>query len=463
MSRMLVFSLVVCGLALGAAGQTVELRGRVLEQAGNQPVPGATVKVAGSALSARTDSAGRFLLTGALTALRDGRRSWVAAPYFQDGELRVQSPEPGREAKVEIFGMGGESLATSRHPLEAGWNRIRAAPLRGRDFLGFARITVGDETWIKRILNMAGRWQADAEPAGAARLAKGAVGNLEASMAGLVTRTVAYGNDTADLGDIVLAYPPRRLDVGAPPIYGASVLLDGSRGRAALQAELAGKWRDWPRFTPSEIKFRIAKDPEFPADTNRATAQACCEPLWGYDDIQAKEVHGDAQIHVEWIGMGQYDSAENADIGPSGKAQPGYINSGVYIQSRYEVQIETRGTSDALHDMASLVDDYAPSTWAPDRGNGRWQAYDITFRSARYDASGALTGHARISVWWNGILVHQNREARAPATGLANHSGEELGPTLYGLKLQSEGRDVRFRNVWIKHLVIEEPQTHFGY
>jgi hypothetical protein len=472
--------LVLSGLASGAGAQAVDLKGRVLEKAGNGPVPGALVKVAGSSLSARTDSAGRFVLQGELAAVKDGGKARMAAPRFQEGRLRVQSPEPGREARVEIFGVGGESLGTFRQVLEAGWNRLDLEPVGGRDFLGVARITVGTETWIKRILSLSGRWHADAGPAEPARLsaparlrkgsgngngngAAGQAGQVEVTMAGLVGRTVDYGGEDSDLGDIVLDYPPRRLDVGAPPPYGARVLLDGGRGRAALQAELAAKWQDWPRFTPSEIMFKAARDPEFPDDTGRAAAQSCCNTLWGYDDIQAKEVHGDAQIHVEWIGMGQYDEAENPDAGPAEAGQPGYVNSGVYVQSRYEVQIESRGNSDALHDMASLVDDYAPMTWAPDRGNGKWQAYDITFRAARYDSSGALTGHARISVWWNGTLVHPNREARAPATGLANHSGEELGPARYGLKLQSEGRDVRFRNVWLKHLDIREPQTNFGY
>ncbi|HKP95381.1 MAG TPA: DUF1080 domain-containing protein, partial [Fibrobacteria bacterium] len=354
--------------------------------------------------------------------------------------------------------------------LEAGWNRFQAVPLQGRDFLGFARVTVGTESWIKRVLNVAGRMQADAEPgfpaapgnsAAAARLAKVAAGNVEVSMAKLVTKTVPY-NAAADLGDIVLEYPPRKLDVGAPPIYGASVLLDGSKGRAALQAELNSKWQDWPRFTPSEIKFKLAKDPEFPNDTNHATVQSCCNKVWGYDDIQAKEVHGDAQLHVEWIAMGQYDETENPDTGSSNKS-PGYVNSGVYVQSRYEIQIESQGNSNPNHDMASLVNDYAPTTWAPNRPNGKWQAYDITFRAARYNASGSRTEHARITVWWNGTVVHDNREAKAPATGLGGHSGEDMNATLYGLKLQSEGRDVRFRNVWIKHLNIATPQTNFGY
>jgi hypothetical protein len=68
------------------------------------------------------------------------------------------------------------------------------------------------------------------------------------------------------------------------------------------------------------------------------------------------------------------------------------------------------------------------------------------------------------SVWWNGVLIHNNRKINAGASGLANHSGEEHNDTaLYGLKLQSEGRDVRYRNIWIKSLALPTTQTDFGW
>jgi hypothetical protein len=210
------------------------------------------------------------------------------------------------------------------------------------------------------------------------------------------------------------------------------------------------------------------KDPEFPADANRVALQSCCNRVWGYDDIQANAVHGDVQIHVEFNCMGKYDANENPNASDpfASPEQAGYNNSGVYVQSRYEVQIQSWTTTPDIipndHAMGSLVDDHAPSKNA-NKPNGVWQAYDITFRAARYNAGGTRTEHARMSVWWNGVLVHDNREARAPATGLANHSGEELNPTLYGLKLQSEGTDVRFRNVWMKGLTLKDPKTDIGF
>jgi hypothetical protein len=267
--------------------------------------------------------------------------------------------------------------------------------------------------------------------------------------------------------------PEPGMGVGVPPDSGATVLFDGSRGRAAAEAELQAEWRDWPRFTPSEIRFRIVRDPEYPADTDRVALQSCCNTLWGYDDIQATAgLYRDCRIHVEWIGMGEYDDPYDSprpdpdSSAPSAPGQPGYINSGVYVASRYEVQIQSWDTAAAKvpgpHDMGAIVDDFPPD-FNRNRPNGVWQAYDIVFRGARFQGT-RMTEAPRMSVWWNGVRVHDDRVLSGAAAGLANHSGEEHGDTaVYGLKLQSEGRDVRFRNIWIKELSLDAPTTRTGY
>ncbi|MDB5048589.1 MAG: hypothetical protein JWO30_1660 [Fibrobacteres bacterium] len=474
MKKLFAAALLLSGVSVMAQG--MNLKGRVLDKLDMKGVPGAVVKVSGSATSVTTDAEGRFTISGTLDALgRFTRKS--GEPYFLGGDLFVEAMEPGQTARVEIFGASGESLASAEHGLKPGWNRIGALPDRNRNFLGFARIKVGGDTWVKRMLHtggpVPGSWFAG-NAAVTRPLAKAAAGQLDITADKLLKKSVAYTNDVADLGDIVLDYPERKLGVGAAPIYGATVLFDGSKGKTAAAAELKAKWKDWPRFTPSDIMFRIVRDPEFPNDTvGHAALQSCCNTTWGYDDIQATVgIYADFQVHVEFNGMGAYDTpfdiaAPNANASdPTGSGQPGYINSGVYVASRYEIQIQSWSTDAAqipgAHDMGAIVNDYTPVT-NQNKPNGVWQAYDITYRNARFSGT-TMTSNPFMSVWWNGVQTHNNRKVNAAASGLSNHSGEEhADTTVYGLKLQSEGRDVRYRNIWIRKLNLADPQTNLGY
>lgn len=467
-----VFPSVVAFLVAAVQAQrVVNLAGRVLEQANREGVPGARVRIAGTSMETATDSAGRFRLSGEVSLRPAGDRP-PGPPRFRQGSLWLESPSAGR-VHIALFGIGGESLASVSLPVRAGMNRLDPFSDAPRNFTGFVRVRAERGTWLMRALLLSAparhAWAGEAHPVREPLAKPAAGGQLEISVPGLVPAAVAFSADDQDLGDIVLAYPEPRTGVGVPPDYGATVLFDGSRGRARAAAELQSNWRDWPRFTPSEIRFRLARDPEFPGDTSRVTLQSCCNTLWGYDDIQATAgLYRDARIHVEWIGMGEYDvpfdtAAPNPNAAdPYAQGQPGYINSGVYAASRYEIQIFSFDTSAAEipgpHDMGSIVDDYPPAA-NRNRPNGVWQAYDIVFRGARFEG-GAMVTPPYMSVWWNGTLVHDNRKLTGAAAGLANHSGEEHGDSaVYGLKLQSEGRDVRFRNVWIKKLTLEEPRT----
>lgn len=491
----LAFLALVAGLAVPVPAQrVVHLEGRILDKANGDGVPGASIRIAGTTTGAVSDSAGRFLIAGAVGVKSPPGPSHP--PRFAGGALWLEAGTDS-QARIDLFSAGGGKLAGSSRALRPGMNRLEAFTDAPRNFAGFVRVRLEGREWVLRALRVPGPaavdWMGPAEPVPEALTKPGSGGNLtvtlltgtlltgtlltgtllEITVPGLLPKTLAFPSDESDLGDIVLEYPDRRPGVGAPPVYGAAILFDGSRGRAAAAAQLRDNWMDWPRFTPSEPRFRLARDPGFPDDTGRVALQSCCNTLWGYDDIQARiGLYRDCLIHVEWIGMGEYDEPYDAPAPdpdaaePAGPGQKGYVNSGVYAASRYEVQIQSWDTSAAkipgLHDMGALVDDYAPSS-NRNRPNGEWQAYDIVFRGARFDGT-SMTTAPYMSVWWNGALVHDNRELTGAAAGLANHSGEEHGDTaVYGLKLQSEGRDVRFRNVWIKKLVLEAPRAAIGF
>ena len=134
----------------------------------------------------------------------------------------------------------------------------------------------------------------------------------------------------------------------------------------------------------------------------------------------------------------------------------GYANSGVYLQNRYELQIESpkgKAAADPYnwkigpHGIGAFCMERVPdaNAW---RENGEWHAFHFTFSAARWEGD-KMVEPARATVWWNGVKVHENVPIKHANGGI------KVSPALGGLKLQEHGQDVRFRNVWIRELNAE--------
>lgn len=163
-------------------------------------------------------------------------------------------------------------------------------------------------------------------------------------------------------------------------------------------------------------------------------------PKW--DSMVTKDNHQDFRLHVEF----NVNKVENASD-PEGDG-----NSGIYIQKRYEVQI--------LNSAGVSEEDYKPSYGGsiykikkPDRlvgkPAGEWQTYDIVFRGARFK-DGSKTENARITVYQNGTLIHDDYEI-PKKTGAGSPEGPEPGP----IKFQGHHNPVKFRNAWIQNLSLD--------
>jgi hypothetical protein len=131
---------------------------------------------------------------------------------------------------------------------------------------------------------------------------------------------------------------------------------------------------------------------------------------------------------------------------PNVKGQ-GRGNSGIYIQQRYELQIlDSYGLEPKNNDGGSIYTYKAPDRNACKKP-GEWQSYDILFRAARWadkDGKPVKTQNARITVFQNGILIHDNVEVPRK-TG----AGQPEGPQARPILLQDHGNEVAFRNIWI--------------
>ncbi len=156
------------------------------------------------------------------------------------------------------------------------------------------------------------------------------------------------------------------------------------------------------------------------------------------DDIVSKETFGDALLHVEF---------REPDM-PEATGQ-GKGNSGVYVHGCYEIQVldsygvetPTDGDCSAIYNMhAPLMNACKPAL--------EWQTYDILIRAPRFNARGKVTEDGRISVFQNGLPVHNNIILPRSTPGGISEKPVAQGP----LMLQDHGDPVSFRNIWVMKL-----------
>lgn len=231
--------------------------------------------------------------------------------------------------------------------------------------------------------------------------------------------------------------------VGAKPVEGAELLLDGSREM------LDAKWTYWegPGFASSlPIKWKVVDDPFSSGKCIQTDDPAAAGGKFGAADIVTKQQYRDFRLHVELLIMN-----------PGG-------NSGVYLQNRHEIQVlDGDNTS---HGMGAVINE-SESPYYAYNGRGAWNAYDIVFRAARF-RDGKRTEKSRLTMYFNGQKVHRNFEINqvwgGPRSGIdgGNDDGKGITDTPGGLKLQCEGHDVRYRNIWIRELSLEKPDTDFN-
>jgi Domain of Unknown Function (DUF1080) len=157
-------------------------------------------------------------------------------------------------------------------------------------------------------------------------------------------------------------------------------------------------------------------------------------------DIATKEKFGDCQLHVEW--------AASAEIVGASQSRG---NSGVILQGRYEVQVLDPYNNPTYADgQAGALYGQWPPLANPGRKPGEWQVYDIVFEAPKFEGE-KLLKPAYITVFMNGVLLHNRKESMGPMVyrQVAHYSPQ---PAEDVLVLQNHDCKVRFRNIWIRRL-----------
>ncbi|HNY79105.1 MAG: DUF1080 domain-containing protein [Sedimentisphaerales bacterium] len=164
--------------------------------------------------------------------------------------------------------------------------------------------------------------------------------------------------------------------------------------------------------------------------------------------IQTKRSFGSCQLHIEW---------KTPEGVPARVTDQNRSNSGVFFMGRYEVQVLDSYTDDDYATNKTYADGQAGAIYGSHppmvnacRAPGQWQNYDIAFLRPLFDEKGNVVRKARITVFHNGVCVHNNLEIEGTTSHKvkAKYTPHGDGP----IGLQDHGNPISFRNIWVREL-----------
>jgi hypothetical protein len=158
-------------------------------------------------------------------------------------------------------------------------------------------------------------------------------------------------------------------------------------------------------------------------------------------DIRTKDKFGDIQLHLAF--------RTPKSVSGSGQDRG---NSGVYLMSRYELQIldSYQNPTYVNGQAAAIYKQYAPLVNAS-RPPREWQTYDVLFYAPHFAAPDRRMIPARMTVFHNGVLV-QNDVALLGSTIYQGRPSYKPHADKLPLLLQDHGSEVAFRNIWVREI-----------
>lgn len=157
--------------------------------------------------------------------------------------------------------------------------------------------------------------------------------------------------------------------------------------------------------------------------------------------IHTRRSFGSCQLHLEFA----------APTVVKGQGQ-GRGNSGVFLQSQYEIQVLDSYQNPTYADgtVGAIYGQYPPMANVS-RKPGEWNVYDIIWEAPVFEG-GKVVKEAYVTVILNGVLLHHRKKL----LGQTSHKvlTEYIEHGSMPLELQDHGDFVRFRNIWIRELCL---------
>lgn len=166
-------------------------------------------------------------------------------------------------------------------------------------------------------------------------------------------------------------------------------------------------------------------------------------------NIQTRQSFLDYQLHLEW--------RIPKNITGSGQARG---NSGLFLASLgtgdagYELQImDSYNNPTYVNGQAGSIYKQYPPLVNANFPPGIWQTYDVIWTAPRFNDDGSLQSPARVTAFFNGVLIQNNVELKGVTEYIGNPSYKKHGPS--PIKLQAHGdksEPISFRNIWVRRL-----------
>ncbi|MEO5782850.1 MAG: DUF1080 domain-containing protein [Ginsengibacter sp.] len=164
-------------------------------------------------------------------------------------------------------------------------------------------------------------------------------------------------------------------------------------------------------------------------------------------NIQTRQSFQDYQLHLEWripkniTGTGQLRGNSGLFLASIGKGDAGYE---LQIMDSYNNSTYVNGQAGSIYKQyPPLVNANLPP--------GFWQTYDVIWTAPRFGEDGTLKSPARVTTFFNGILIQNNVEVKGTTVYIGKPSYQKHGPS--PIKLQAHGdksEPISFRNIWIR-------------